>query len=1824
MKVKKLTAFFLALLVAVSGFAAMPYLSSELFAAEAVDDSSDGYFYKQLPEESKVFYNAMEKMYEQDIFKTGNGDYDMSKEGDLTQQQIQSYMEGRSNLLSVYGAARDAFYFDHPDIFYVDFSNLSFRVTSGSDGYHLYLGSDRYDNYYTKGFNNKEDVEKAVNEYNTALTNVVNQAKEVTAEENENLTVKKITFVHDYLTKHTSYRLEDVCTPANIGFIRTAYGSLVKHEGVCEAYTRAFKSIMDKLGIPCVMVQGIYRHNEQASELHIWNYVQVDNKWYAVDVTMDDPINSKYDTNGEDGYENQDYLMSGETDMSVHHVASGILSEANYMFQYPVLEIDSYGVERKIYNNGLEYRYNPDGVNSEGEKAGEYWVSFKGMGYREAEKNGYYILWRYYDEDPKTKEWQVSDWYYADPVLTPDNPNFYDTKTELYMNFPQIKYVEYGVTTLAPGRSEYNPDIIDFFYQGDPILLEASTGMLYNPSGTYVAPPYIKKSSPSQTGRLTIGTGAYHVELVYDDTLVPTGTEEDIGLSVDCLQYENGVRVHNESGIRYSKIDNFHWDGDNTITFDFTPSEMWEDDSVLYEFGITGLVGERSKKEPLKAEYVCSHPCAVCAYRSQGYFWNVFGQPTLMENLDVDTQDWETDDGQAIADELKHRMALVVTSPNGPEQKKIDDALAESPVVDQDKLLKTETYNINLTVCKKQVVSTGQGVRISLGFPEGYGPEDEGVTFKAYHFSKDDTGKITSVEEIPCVITKYGLIVYCKSFSPFVIAAVEDDGTEVTTKKTVILSSTDGGKVSGIENISELAEGETKTVKINADNGYVIDSVVYAGKYLNVENNKSMTFEVKYDELSTDSNIIDVKFVSESVAAKEESRQEKPINAAAEPASVSIPQKAVAGNGGELVIESTVSGGDNSYQWYKDETALVGQTGKDLKIDKASASDAGNYKLVVTTFLGATSAIAESEVCRVEVLQEEHTQHTPGEPVHENVVHATCIEGGSYEEVTYCTVCKKVISRVKKTTEPLGHSFGEWQTSVSPDCTNKGSEHRSCTVCDFTETRNINETGHDWDSSFTVDKEATCTEDGSESIHCKKCDAVKQSTVIPKKAHTPGEAVHENVVNATCTESGSYEEVTYCTVCRTEISRKNNTVDALGHSFGEWQVSVSPSCTNKGSEYRRCTVCDFTETKNIDELGHSWNNTYTIDKEATCTEDGSKSVHCQKCDAVKQSTVIPKKEHTPGEAVHENVVEATCTEDGSYTEVVHCTVCHNEISRLPVSVKATGHSFGEWQTSVSPDCTNKGSQHRSCTVCDFTETKNIDETGHDWDTDFTVDKDSTCAEEGSKSIHCKKCDAVKESTVIPKKAHKAGGVSHENSVLPNCTEKGYYDEVTYCADCNAEMGRVTVYVDALGHSFGEWQVSVSPDCTNKGSQHRSCTVCDFTETQNVDETGHDWNSDFTVDKDSTCAEEGSKSIHCKKCDAVKESTIIPTKPHNAGSPVQENNVLPTCTEKGSYDEVVYCTECRNELERKPVSVEALGHSFGEWQTLTSPSCTDKGSEYRTCTVCGFTETQNVDETGHDWDIDFTVDKEATCTEDGSKSIHCKKCDAVKDSTIIPKTGHTSGETVKENVINETCTERGSYDEVVYCTVCKNEISRKTVTVPAKGHSYDEGIVTKEPTETEPGEKLYTCQVCGETYTEEIPVIEPSEPSVEPSETPSDEPSDDQSSEPSVEDSSEPSNNPSSETSDKTPDNSQSGNKGENSDNSTPDTSKSQTVNTTTNTTTTSTIITTSTVVTESVVTTEKGDVSTGDSPMMTIVFVTIAISALGIAFFASKKKRTNQ
>lgn len=81
--------------------------------------------------------------------------------------------------------------------------------------------------------------------------------------------------------------------------------------------------------------------------------------------------------------------------------------------------------------------------------------------------------------------------------------------------------------------------------------------------------------------------------------------------------------------------------------------------------------------------------------------------------------------------------------------------------------------------------------------------------------------------------------------------------------------------------------------------------------------------------------------------------------------------------------------------------------------------------------------------------------------------------------------------------------------------------------------------------------------------------------------------------------------------------------------------------------------------------------------------------------------------------------------------------------------------------------------------------------------------------------------------------------------------------------------------------------------------------------------------------------------------------------------------------------------------------------------------------------------------------------------------------------------HVGAETVKENVKPATCTADGSHDDVVYCTVCKAEMSRSTVTDKAAGHQWDKGVVTTVPTSEKEGVRTYTCTVCRAVRTEAI-------------------------------------------------------------------------------------------------------------------------------------------
>ncbi len=88
---------------------------------------------------------------------------------------------------------------------------------------------------------------------------------------------KRELYIHDRLCKEVVYDTEGGKN------IYSAYGALVDGVAVCEGYSRAMQLICNNIEIPCIVVYG-----ESQGEGHMWNYINLLNEWYHLDITWDD------------------------------------------------------------------------------------------------------------------------------------------------------------------------------------------------------------------------------------------------------------------------------------------------------------------------------------------------------------------------------------------------------------------------------------------------------------------------------------------------------------------------------------------------------------------------------------------------------------------------------------------------------------------------------------------------------------------------------------------------------------------------------------------------------------------------------------------------------------------------------------------------------------------------------------------------------------------------------------------------------------------------------------------------------------------------------------------------------------------------------------------------------------------------------------------------------------------------------------------------------------------------------------------------------------------------------------------------------------------------------------------------------------------------------------------------------------------------------------------------------------------------------------------------------------------------------------------------
>ena len=320
---------------------------------------------------------------------------------------------------------------------------------------------------------------------------------------------------------------------------------------------------------------------------------------------------------------------------------------------------------------------------------------------------------------------------------------------------------------------------------------------------------------------------------------------------------------------------------------------------------------------------------------------------------------------------------------------------------------------------------------------------------------------------------------------------------------------------------------------------------------------------------------------------------------------------------------------------------------------------------------------------------------------------------------------------------------------------------------------------------------------------------------------------------------------------------------------------------------------------------------------------------------------------------------------------------------------------------------------------------------HDWDTDYTTDKEATCTMPGSKSIHCKICNTGKDAVVIPADGQShAWGTEYIVDKEPTCTMPG--SESIHCEECTAATDVTAIEADGKSHVWNEeYTVDLAPTCTTAGSKSIHCSECtaatDVTAIE-ADGKSHVWNEEYTVDLAPTCTADGSKSIHCKECKATKDVTAI----SKTGHDYDKGSVTtpPTCTTDGV--KTFKCSKCGDE---KTETVAKLGHNYQS--TVTAPTCTTEGYTAHKCSRCPDEYTDSVTAaTGHSFD-GGVVTTEATCTAEGVMTFTCGTCSTTKTDAIA-KAAHDYEEVItkatlkKDGKIVETCV----CGDVAFTTVIK--------------------------------------------------------------------------------------------------------------------------------------------------------------------------------------------
>lgn len=387
-----------------------------------------------------------------------------------------------------------------------------------------------------------------------------------------------------------------------------------------------------------------------------------------------------------------------------------------------------------------------------------------------------------------------------------------------------------------------------------------------------------------------------------------------------------------------------------------------------------------------------------------------------------------------------------------------------------------------------------------------------------------------------------------------------------------------------------------------------------------------------------------------------------------------------------------------------------------------------------------------------------------------------------------------------------------------------------------------------------------------------------------------------------------------------------NTIDEAtraDHTFGGWVTEKNPTCTETGTEKRTCADCGYSETREIATIAHTLTHHEAV--APTCTATGSieywqcsacdKKFSDETCTTEVTDVTIPMANHTL------NKTEAkapTCTENGNIAYWT-CSVCEKlfsdaagktEISKQDTVVAATGHTRSDVWTSDGTD------HWHICTTCEAV----LDKAAHSGGT-------VTCQ---AKAI-CNVCKAEYGEKADHTFVSKHDGTQH-------------WKECRVCGAIDPENPKTN-------HTFGEWETVTDSTCTATGTKKHTCTGCDYSETGVIEKKAHTTERHDRVEP--TCTATGSieywqcsvcgKKFSDAACTTEVTDVTLTKLPHSAG----------TAWEKDAAYHWHLCVNCGSEV------MDKAAHTYGDWVTVTEATETEAGLRKRTCSVCGYEQTEEI-------------------------------------------------------------------------------------------------------------------------------------------------------------------------------------------------------------------------------------------------------------------------